>query len=167
MIYFTLIKQLRKFEIIFALYPERLKSNLVVTKIWTRSLLVVHRFLREWWPVDWISITIWWQISSTIVQQRLSSISKIDWMNTFVILGFIPFILICPVVLSSFSESSRLIILRGSKVSSLLKSRTFMTLTTYKYSKDKNLVPHQYTLFDTSRFSHSDCRSSTVKTYGI
>ena len=27
------------------------------------------------------------------------------------------------------------------------------------------LVSNQYTLFDSSRFSHSDCGSSTVKTY--
>ena len=35
--------------------------------------------------------------------------------------------------------------------------------TTYKYTKDKNLVWNQYTLFDSSRFIHSDCWSSTVK----
>ena len=33
--------------------------------------------------------------------------------------------------------------------------------TTYKYTKDKNLVLNQYTLFDSSRFS---CGSSSVKT---
>ena len=35
----------------------------------------------------------------------------------------------------------------------------------YKFTEDKNLVSHQYTLFDSSRFSHSDCGSSPVKTY--
>ena len=37
--------------------------------------------------------------------------------------------------------------------------------TTYKYTKDKNLVWNQYTLFDSSRFIYSDCRSSPVKMY--
>ena len=31
--------------------------------------------------------------------------------------------------------------------------------TTYKYTQEKNLVSNQYTLFDSSRFSHSDCGS--------
>ena len=35
--------------------------------------------------------------------------------------------------------------------------------TTYKYTQDKNPVRHQHTLFDSSRFSHSDCGSSPVK----
>ena len=36
--------------------------------------------------------------------------------------------------------------------------------TSYKYTQDKNLVWNQYTLFDSSRFSHSVCGSSPVKT---
>ena len=36
--------------------------------------------------------------------------------------------------------------------------------TTYKYTKDKNLVWNQYTLFDSLRFIHSECRSSPVPT---
>ena len=43
-------------------------------------------------------------------------------------------------------------------------SWTFVIKTTYKYTKDKNLVWNQYTLFDLSRFIHSDCGSSPVKT---
>ena len=39
-----------------------------------------------------------------------------------------------------------------------------MIKTTYKYTQDKNRVLNQYTLFDSSRFSHSDCGSSPVKT---
>ena len=39
-----------------------------------------------------------------------------------------------------------------------------MIKTTYKYTQDKNLVSNQYTLFYLSRFSHSDCGSSPVKT---
>ena len=38
-----------------------------------------------------------------------------------------------------------------------------MIKTTYKLTKDKNLVWNQYTLFDSSRFIHSDCESSPVK----
>ena len=44
-------------------------------------------------------------------------------------------------------------------------SGTFTTLTTYKYTKDKNLVSNQYTLFDSLRFSQSDSASPPVKTY--
>ena len=39
------------------------------------------------------------------------------------------------------------------------------TKTTYKQTKDKNLISKQYTLFDLSSFSHSDCGSPSVKTY--
>ena len=35
--------------------------------------------------------------------------------------------------------------------------------TTYKYTKDKNLISNQYTKIISSRFSHSDCGPSTVK----
>ena len=35
----------------------------------------------------------------------------------------------------------------------------------YKYTEDKNLVSNQYTILDSSLFSHSDCGSSPVKTY--
>ena len=34
-------------------------------------------------------------------------------------------------------------------------------------TQDKNLVSNQYTAFGASRFSHSDCGSSAVKTYAI
>ena len=34
-----------------------------------------------------------------------------------------------------------------------------MIKTTYKYTKDKNLVWNQYTLFDSLRFIHSKCGS--------
>ena len=40
-----------------------------------------------------------------------------------------------------------------------------MIKTTDKYTKDKNLVSNQYTLFDSSHFIHSDSGSSHVKTY--
>ena len=33
------------------------------------------------------------------------------------------------------------------------------------YTKDKNIVWNQYTLFDSPRFIHSDCGSSPAKTY--
>ena len=39
-----------------------------------------------------------------------------------------------------------------------------MIKTTYKYTQDKNIVWNQYTLFDSSRFSHSDSGSAPVKT---
>ena len=39
-----------------------------------------------------------------------------------------------------------------------------MIKTTYKYTKDKNLVWNQYTLFDSSRFIHSENGSSHVQT---
>ena len=39
-----------------------------------------------------------------------------------------------------------------------------MIKATYKYTKDKNLVWNQYTLFDSLRFIHSECGSSPVQT---
>ena len=39
-----------------------------------------------------------------------------------------------------------------------------MIKTTYKYTKDKNLVWNQYTLFDSSCFIHSECGSSPAQT---
>ena len=42
-----------------------------------------------------------------------------------------------------------------------------MIKTTYKYTKDKNLVWNQYTLFNSSRFIHSECGSSPVQTCDI
>ena len=43
------------------------------------------------------------------------------------------------------------------------KGKIDNTKTTYKYTKDKNPVSNQYTLFDSSRFSRSDCGSPPCK----
>ena len=40
-----------------------------------------------------------------------------------------------------------------------------MIKTTYRYTKGKNLVWNQYTLFDSSRFIHSECGSSRTDLY--
>ena len=43
-------------------------------------------------------------------------------------------------------------------------TRILTISTTYKQTKDKNLVLKLYTLFDSSRFSHSNCGSPSAKT---
>ena len=40
-----------------------------------------------------------------------------------------------------------------------------LKLDFYDLNKDKNLVSNQYTLFDSSRVSHSDCGSPNLNSY--
>ena len=52
----------------------------------------------------------------------------------------------------------------GQPLVDILKLDFYVKIT-YKLTADKNIVSNQYTLFDSTRFSHSDFGYSHVKTY--